>query len=626
VRPPGEAKEQVREATDIVALVGEKVRLRRSGRSWKGLCPFHVERTPSFTVNPERQVWHCFGCGKGGDVFAWVMEQEKVTFPEALQILAERAGVELPKQERGPGDAARDRLYQANALANDYFQASFRSPAGANARAYAAGRGFDDRVLELFQIGWAPEGWDGLATTLGKLQPQNALEEAGLLIRRGDGTYYDRFRGRITFPVTAGGGRVAGFGARAITPEDQPKYLNSPETAVYRKGSLLFGLPQARAAIRERKEAFVAEGYLDVMRLHAAGFGNSVSTSGTALTFDQARALGRMEADVVLVYDGDDAGVRAADRALDPLAQAGLLVKVLLIPGGEDPDSYIRKNGADAFRDLLGTAKDAAAFLAEASLGAGSANPSVEARVRRLVEVVGRMEDPIRRRLLVRRGAEAFGLEESVFLEALTKRRGPVRTAALRDSGPAGSRGDGVGDAASPARSDRSTGATEPSGPEPPGPGSQGRSGATSLDPVEAELAARVLTEDGALAEVQDLGGLDCFLNEEIHALLKPWVGENRIPMPDELRHLMAESAMARAILAEHPLPDEGQTFELSRRGARGLIERLEERRIRASLRVLDQAIRQAERSHDEESLDRLLAERRDLASKLHSRDHSAVT
>ncbi len=615
VRTPDEAKEQVRDATDIVALVGEKVRLRRSGRSWKGLCPFHAEKTPSFTVNPERQVWHCFGCGKGGDAFAWLMELDKATFPEALQSLADRAGIELPKADRGPGDAARDRLYQANALANDYFKASLHSAAGETARAYLAGRGFDQEVLDAYQVGWAPEGWDGLATTLGKLLPHAVLEEAGLLLRRGDGSHYDRFRNRIMFPVMAAAGKVAGFGARAIASEDQPKYLNSPETTVYRKGSVLFGLPQARAAIRERKEALVAEGYLDVMRLHASGFPNAVSTSGTALTYDQARALARLEAEAVLVYDGDDAGVRAADRALEPLLAAGLAVRVLLIPGGEDPDSLIRAKGADAFRTLLAGARDVPAFLAEASLGAGGANPSVEARVRRFVEVLGRVEDPIRRRLLVRRGGEAFGLEEQVFLDALSRRRGtggrgegtrPTAAETARGGAPAGATAAGPGDA---------LGADAAGVPvEAPVP----------VDPVEAELAARVLTEDGALTEVAEAGGLDCFRNQAVQAVLRPWLLENRIPLPDELRRLMEENAAARGILAGHPVEKE-QTLELSRRAARGLVQRLEERRIRALLQALDQAIRQAERTRDENSLGRLLAERRDLASKLHSRNHPAV-
>ena len=611
-----EAKERVREAVDLVALVGEKVALRRAGRSWKGLCPFHAERTPSFTVNPDRQVWHCFGCGKGGDLFAWVTETEKVAFPEALRMLAERAGIELPKTARGPGDVARDRLYQANALANDYFRASLDSDAGAEAREYMTGRGFDKASLDAFQIGWAPAGWDGLVTTLGKLVPVAVLEEAGLALRRGDGSRYDRFRNRITFPVMESAQRTAGFGARAIAPADQPKYLNSPETAVYRKGSILFGLPQARAAIRDSRQALIAEGYLDVMRLHAAGFRNAVATSGTALTYDQARLLARLEAEAVLVYDGDDAGVRAADRALEPLMRAGLAVRVLLLPPGEDPDTFLRKEGPSAFQGLLADAADPAAFLAEASLGAGGENPSVEARVRRYVEVIGRAEDPIRRRLLVRRGAEAFALEEKVLLDALERKGGRVLRKATAPAPDPGARAD----VALAEGGDRPEHGTPAAGP--------GEPGWIAPDPVESELAALVLTEEGALGEVVAQGGSDCFRHEGLRELIETWLAEARVPGELELLDLMNASGLARAVLTGHPKPEEPLTDSESRRGARALIERLEERRIRASIQDLDRAIRQAERSHDAKDmglLGSLVAERRDLASKLHSRSHPAV-
>jgi DNA primase len=342
-RTADEAKEAVRDATDIVALIGERVRLRRVGTRWSGLCPFHAEKTPSFTVNPERQIWHCFGCDKGGDVFAFLMETDKVSFPEALGILADRAGIELPKGGRGPGAAARDRLHQANALASDFFQASLRAdtPGAGRARAYLAGRGFEGEILDRFHVGWAPDQWAAMTGALEKLLPAKTLEEAGLTLRRGDGSHFDRFRNRVVFPVETAPGKTAGFGARAIAPEDQPKYLNSSESAVFRKSALLFGLPQARTAIRERKQVLVCEGYLDVLRLHAAGFSNAVATCGTALTQEHARLVARFEVEAVLVYDGDAAGVRAADRGLDPLLAAGVAVRVLLLPAGEDPDSFL---------------------------------------------------------------------------------------------------------------------------------------------------------------------------------------------------------------------------------------------------------------------------------------------
>lgn len=611
-----EARERVRDATDIVQLIGERVALRRSGRSFKGLCPFHTEKTPSFTVTPDRQIWHCFGCSRGGDVFAFLMEKDKLSFPEALRALADRAGIELPQPERGPQDDVFDRIYQANALASDFFQASLRAPAGAVAWEYLVGRGFEEPWLTSFQIGWAPEGWDGLTTALGKLLPAAVLEEAGLIVRRGDGSgHYDRFRNRIIFPIASAAGKIAGFGARAIAPEDTPKYLNSPETPVFRKGRLLYGLPAARAGIREQREAIVAEGYLDVMRLHAAGFTNAVSTCGTALTPDQARLLARLQVDVLLIMDGDDAGVRAADRALDPLLEAGLATRVLLLPRGEDPDSFLRREGASALRERLGSALDAPGFLAESKLGGDAdKNPSVELRVRRLVELLGRVEDPIRRRLLVRRGAEVFGLEEGVLLEALKRRKG--------------SRGRSAAAAAPTAEAGTAAAATEPDGSS-AAPGDPTAPGApainpSSLDPVERELAGRALTEEGALAEVAAHGGSKCFKSEALRALLEPWVKAERAPRPEELNELAVSDALTRALLAELPR-EHGRTVEMSRREARDLIQRLEERRLKASIQTLDQAIREAERSRDESSLDRLIAERRDLASKLHTRSHTAV-
>src|SRR5437762_638891 len=433
-----ETRERVRDATDIVQLIGERVALRRAGRSYKGLCPFHTEKTPSFTVTPDRQIWHCFGCSKGGDVFAFLMELDKLTFPEALRALADRAGIDLPKQDRGPGDEAFDKLYQANALARDFFRANLggTTHAGAaKARAYLVARGFEEPWISRFEVGWAPEGWDGLLNALNKLLSAQELEQAGLIVRRGDGTgHYDRFRNRVIFPIAAASGKVAGFGARAIAERDEPKYLNSPETPVFRKGRLLYGLPVARPGMRESGEAIVAEGYLDVMRLHACGFTNAVSTCGTALTIDQAKLLARLQISVLLLYDGDDAGVRAAERALDPLFEAGLNVRLLLLPRGEDPDSYLRAQGLGALRERLETALDVPAFLAGAS-APEKGDPGVEARVRRLVGLLGRSEDPIRRGLILRRGADVFGLEETVLIEAVQGRGKGAKSAKIRGSG-----------------------------------------------------------------------------------------------------------------------------------------------------------------------------------------------
>ncbi len=600
-----EARERVRDATDIVQLIGEKVALRRAGRSYKGLCPFHSEKTPSFTVTPDRQIWHCFGCSKGGDVFAFVMETDKLTFPEALRMLADRAGIELPKTERGPGDEAFDKLYQANALARDFFRANFGTAPAAKATAYMAARGFEEPWLTRFEVGWAPEGWDGLLSTLAKLLPADVLEQAGLIVRRGDGSgHYDRFRNRVMFPVATGSGKVAGFGARAIAEEDEPKYLNSPETPVFRKGRLLYGLPIARAGIRERGEAIVSEGYLDVMRLHACGFTNAVSTCGTALTADQARLLARLKVDVTLLYDGDDAGIRAADRGLDPLLEAGVNVKVLLLPGGEDPDSFLRKEGAGPLTERMQSALDIPGFLAGSKVG--GTNPTLEQRVRRFVGLLGRIEDPIRRRLLLRRGADVFGLEEGVLLEAV-------------QGGGRGKKGLKPRGATQPTPN-LEQGNTATAAPGTPVQASE-TSGATA-DPIERELAGRVLTEEGAFTEVV-VRGEAIFWSQPLRTLLSPWFGEGRGPREDEIKSLLEESPLTRALLAELPA-EPGKTIEASRKEARDLIQRLEERRLRAKRQEIAEALKKAETSGDKDLQARLTAEWRDLASKLHS-GHTAI-
>ncbi len=627
VRMSGEeARERVRDATDIVQLIGERVQLRRAGRSFKGLCPFHTEKTPSFTVTPDRQIWHCFGCSKGGDVFAFVMELDKVTFPEAIRVLADRAGIELPKQERGTGDEKFDKLYQANALARDFFRASLASgEAAKKARAYIAARGFEEPWLTRFEVGWAPEGWDGLLTALAKLLPADVLEQAGLIVRRGDGSgHYDRFRNRVIFPVATAAGKIAGFGARAIAEGDEPKYLNSPETPVFRKGRLLYGLPIARAGMRESGEAIVSEGYLDVMRLHACGFTNAVSTCGTALTPEQARLLARLQIKVLLLYDGDDAGVRAADRGLDPLLEAGVDLRVLLLPGGEDPDSFLRKEGAGALRERMESALDVPSFLAAAgTAGAGAANPTIEARLRRLVGLLGHVEDPIRRRLLIRRGADVFGLEESVLLEAAQSGGRSRRVLKPRAGTGAGAVAGAETGAGVPAGAAAAAAAGTPAEATAQGTASENEPAPT--DPVERELAGRVLTEEGAVLEVAAQGGANYFRGETLRRLLNPWLAQGRPPREDELRSLMAESPLTRALLAELP-PEPGRTIEASRREARDLIQRLEERLLKARKQEIRDAIKKAEQSGDMELQESLNAEWRDVASKLHTKStHPAI-
>ena len=311
-----ETIERIREAAGLVELIGSTVALRKVGQTWKGLCPFHQEKTPSFTVNPDRQAYHCFGCGAGGDCFRFVMETEKLSFVEAVQALADRFGVPLPKPAE---EEQHGRAYQALEEAATFYRRVLEDPeAGRAARDYLAGRGLSPSTLEAFGVGLAPAGWDQLLSRLGPRLGTGALIEAGLVVarERGEG-HYDRFRNRIVVPLRLPSGRVVGFGGRALGDEE-PKYLNSPETAVYRKGRVLFGLDRARAAIREQGRAVLVEGYFDVLGLAQAGVTEAIATCGTALTGEQCRIVQRTAPAILLVFVGD--------AAEDPIV-SGLLVE-----------------------------------------------------------------------------------------------------------------------------------------------------------------------------------------------------------------------------------------------------------------------------------------------------------
>ncbi len=398
-----ETIEQVRQAADLLELIGPQVALRKVGQRWKGLCPFHSEKTPSFMVNPERQAYHCFGCGAGGDCFRWVMETEKLSFVEAVQALAERFGVTLPQAAE---EDASGRLYQALEDAATFYRRTLEDrDTGKDARAYLAARGLGDEILARFGVGLAPAGWDGLAQRLVPRFGVAALLEAGLVLRRerGEGVY-DRFRGRVIVPLRLPSGKTIGFGGRALGDET-PKYLNSPETPVYRKGKFLFGLDLAKKAIRDREEAVLVEGYFDVIGLVQAGIEEAVATAGTALTLDQCRLLRRSTPAVALVFDGDTAGQAAAEKALAPCVQAGLKVRVVTLPAGEDPDTLVRTGGRAAFDALRETARSPIAFLADRHAG------DREAALKAAAGLAALAEDPIVSGLLVEEAARTMAFD-----------------------------------------------------------------------------------------------------------------------------------------------------------------------------------------------------------------------
>src|SRR6185369_6007864 len=360
-RIPEDVLTRVRERANIVEIVGAQVGLRRVGRNHVGLCPFHAEKTPSFTVNEDRGIFHCFGCGAGGNVFSFLTRLEGAPFPEVVERLANRYGITLP--ERGDDDPAarqREALFRLNDQVARFFQRYlWDATEAAPARAYLEERGIGRAIADRFILGWSPQGGDVLAR---KLRESGALESAtrlGLVAeRRGGGGHYDRFRARVMFPITDSSGRVVGFGSRSVpgTPSatgDLPKYLNSPETPLYRKGAHLYGLAVARDAIRRADRAVVVEGYFDVLALVEAGIGHAVASLGTALTLQQLQVLKRFTRNVIAFFDGDDAGRAAAEKSLPIFLEAGLWGHAAFLPSGDDPDTFVRREGQDAALALL---------------------------------------------------------------------------------------------------------------------------------------------------------------------------------------------------------------------------------------------------------------------------------
>jgi DNA primase len=369
--------DEIRAAVDIVDLVGRYVSLKKAGVNWKGLCPFHGEKTPSFMVNPRKGIFHCFGCGVGGDAFGFVMRQDKLAFPEAVRALAKTAGVALPEDSAArAGDSGRDELLRAMELASGFYADALWGPAGNRAREYLDRRGIDPALARRFALGYAPDAWDALLTFMrGERLGVETLEKAGLVLARQSGTgFYDRFRARLIFPIRDLQGRVVAFGGRAFGDE-QPKYLNSPETPLYSKGQLLYAADQARPAIQEKNRALLVEGYVDCLMAHQFGFTETVAALGTAFTGAQLGLLRRYCEEVVTFFDADAAGQKAAERAEELLestsygggwdvnrsgafmASGALRMKVALLPPGHDPDTFLRAEGAAAFTDRIRTAR-----------------------------------------------------------------------------------------------------------------------------------------------------------------------------------------------------------------------------------------------------------------------------
>ncbi len=577
--------EEIRRRCDLVALVSQTVELRPRGRELVGLCPFHPERSPSFYVSPEKQVFHCFGCGAAGDAFTFLMRRDRLSFGEAATVLAERTGVELrpdsPAERRRR--AERERCLEALAAAAAAYRAALEDgESGAAARAYLAGRGVGREAAELFGLGFAPPGGSWLWRRLGQTGLDvEVLERAGLVLRHREGVR-DRFTGRLMFPIRDEGGRVVGFGGRVLG-EGEPKYLNSPETPVFSKRRVWFGLDLARPALREGGAAIVMEGYMDVVSAHQAGFTTAVASLGTALGPEQAQLLRRYAEEAVVAYDADAAGARAAWRSLSILQRAGLRVRVARIPEGKDPDDFLRVRGSQAFTRVLAEALPLLDYaFAAAAEGRDLSRPESKATVASAVApfLLGE-EDPVAQAAQIRELAGRLGVAEEAVRQLLLRRaRGDGRGAARRETAAALA---SVAESGS-GHSKRKTWDTKTA------PAGEGEFARSALLLAEQRVAARALADAGwrlaRAGRLTSLSFLDAACGRLVAAALAHPETEGS-GILDLLGEDVEARELAAALLSAEP-PEAG--------AADGFLASLERRSLAERLAALEERLRRAAR------------------------------
>jgi DNA primase len=414
--------EEIKNRANIVDLISEYVTLRKAGRNFVGLCPFHKEKTPSFTVTPDRQMFYCFGCGEGGNIFAFLMKVSQMSYPEAIRHLAKKTGVMIPervtqkeKQEAG----YQEELIKINEMAADHYIRNLASSTGKEALTYIRQRGIREDVVREFRVGFALNGWRHLRDFLERGQASlTTAEQAGLLVPGKDASLYDRFRGRLMFPIEDLSGRVIAFGGR-IMGEGEPKYLNSPESGVYVKGRNLYALNRAKEAIRKQGYAILVEGYFDLISLWNAGITHVVATLGTALTKDQVDLIGRYTAQVVVLFDPDEAGRKALARSLELFLAGNLNVRALVLPDGHDPDDYVRTYGRDQLLALIDRAPSMVDYYIDHILGNQGGFEKDRDAVHKAVAFIKHIENAIDRNLFIKRVSEKLGIDQDLLKQEI---------------------------------------------------------------------------------------------------------------------------------------------------------------------------------------------------------------
>lgn len=559
-------REQVRESNDIVEVVGEAVALRPAGPGrFSGLCPFHNETAPSFQVNAELGFFHCFGCKESGDIFGFLMKREGLSFVEALHQLARRAGIPIP--ETDPKQFSRDeKLRAANRKALDYYQRILRGEAGFRARAYLKKRGLSESTITEYGLGFAPDRWDELITALEKSGIKRAtLLEAGLARESRRGGHHDFFRNRLIVPIFDSQGRAAGFAGRSLDGSE-PKYINSPDSPIYRKRSVLYGLHQARSTIRRERSAILFEGYFDCLSAWQAGIAGAVAVCGTALTPDHAKLLSAQAKDIVLAFDADAGGRRATFASLPILLEAQLRVRVAPLSGGRDPDDVIREEGAEHFREEIRKAPTFVEFLVDEALERARSGGGRAAAARAVLEVIARAPSPLDREEWLAEAAGSLGFSLESAGEEMAR---------LRGRPAAGGR----------TRNERARSSADPAPPRPrPSPTPAERDLIRWAD-AEPDEVARLLLE-------AESGELEGFATSSILLDLKQAAAGGGSRIADRLQELAGETSDRQRLLIEIRMDPVG--LNTGKQSPRECLEALRVLRLRQKLPPLRAAARGA--------------------------------
>ena len=420
-RVPQDTIDRIRDSAEILDVVSDYVELRRRGRNYFGLCPFHTEKTPSFSVAPDKQIYHCFGCGTGGNAISFLMEYEKISFVESLQKLAERYGIELNLQRDDGSSEFFSQLYDIHTAAVNFFKKNLASELGKKIRDYLKERGLSNETVAIFDLGYADNGWDHLLSVAkSKKVTQEVIKKCGLFTKTDKGIF-DRFRNRLMFPITNRGDRVVAFGGRDMLGESDAKYLNSPETPIYNKREILYGLSRTKDAARQDRTLVVVEGYMDLLQLYQNGITNIAATSGTALTSGQVSQIRKFADTVYLAYDGDTAGRKAAITAGYNLLKGGITPKIVEVPKEKDPDSWVKESGVDSFKEAQAQARDVIAFhFGHTPRDLSNASERSRLAEEMSTELAG-IGDEIIQRDMVRQVAERMAVDEEAILRIVKK-------------------------------------------------------------------------------------------------------------------------------------------------------------------------------------------------------------